>query len=286
MKNRIQAILVSIDEIFRTHFTKCLFFALSYIILSIFSLNYLGVLEPLENHFMDFRFQSRNLLQNNFPTLFHNKSFSNISKKVVMVQITEDCLQRLGKWPWKREEFAKVLNFLTESNVSAVGFDISFFDQDLQNIQSDLAFIESIKKNKKVVLASELVLKHEFKSNSDGSFELPSINDISNIQESIHQNLPHEQFLRFAASKGFVNIGVDDGTVRKVPISKQYDQKIYLSLALETYKTYLNNQNIHIKDANNIFLGSYQIPFWNSDQKANLKHLVFKSVVEKELFSK
>ncbi|PCJ17099.1 MAG: hypothetical protein COB02_14685 [Candidatus Cloacimonadota bacterium] len=285
MKNKLQKILISIDEIFRTHFKKCLTLSISYLILSIFSLNYLGVLEPLENHFMDFRFQSRNFLQHKFPRVFGNKRFSNSSKKVIMVQITEECLQTMGKWPWKRQEFAKLLNFLTDANASSIGFDISFFDQDLVNIKSDLLFLEAIKKNKKVVLASELILKHEFKTNTDGSFELPSTNDLTSMTKSVQQNLPHNQFLKFSASHGFVNIGVDDGVVRKVPISKQYNKNIYLSLALETYRTYLNNKNVHIKDETNIFLGKYQIPFWNNKQKMNLKNSIFKNHIEKDLFS-
>ncbi|MCO4784134.1 MAG: diguanylate cyclase [Candidatus Cloacimonetes bacterium] len=285
MKETLQKLLLTVDEIFRTHFKKCVLFATAYMIFSIFSMNYLGVLEPLENYFMDFRFQSRNFLQNKFPKAFHNDHFSNTSNKVVMVQITEDCLQSIGKWPWDRNQFAQLLKYLSKAQASAIGFDVSFFDQDLRNIQSDLAFIEAIKENKKVVLASELILKHGFTSNSDGSFDLPSLNDISTIKKSIHQNLPHEQFRRFASSHGFVNIGVDDGTVRKVPISKKNKDQIYLSLALETYKTYMDGKDVHVKSETDIFLGQYQIPFWHSNQKANFKDLVFKSSIEDKLFS-
>jgi adenylate cyclase len=67
---------------------------------------------------------------------------------IVIVAIDDDSLQDLGRWPWPRDYFAKVIDYLNQSMI--IGVDISFFEA----ADNDSLLADSIKKND-VVLAME-----------------------------------------------------------------------------------------------------------------------------------
>ncbi len=67
---------------------------------------------------------------------------------IVIVAIDDNSLQDLGRWPWSRDYFAKVIDYMNQSMI--IGVDISFFEA----ADNDSLLAESIKKNK-VVLAME-----------------------------------------------------------------------------------------------------------------------------------
>jgi adenylate cyclase len=67
---------------------------------------------------------------------------------IVIVAIDDNSLQELGRWPWSRDYFAKVIDYLNQSMI--IGVDISFFETS----DNDSLLAESIKK-KDVVLAME-----------------------------------------------------------------------------------------------------------------------------------
>ena len=67
---------------------------------------------------------------------------------IVIVAIDDQSLQELGRWPWPRDRFARVLENLNQSSV--IGIDISFFEP----AEGDTEFATSLKKSN-VVLAME-----------------------------------------------------------------------------------------------------------------------------------
>jgi len=67
---------------------------------------------------------------------------------IVIVAIDDQSLQDLGRWPWPRDNFATVIDYLNQSSV--IGIDISFFEPS----ENDSVFAESIKKSN-IVLAME-----------------------------------------------------------------------------------------------------------------------------------
>ncbi len=53
------------------------------------------------------------------------------SGRVVVAAVDEASVARFGRWPWDRRVIASLLDRLTNEGTSAVGFDMSFSDQDL-----------------------------------------------------------------------------------------------------------------------------------------------------------
>jgi adenylate cyclase len=73
---------------------------------------------------------------------------SNTLDDIIIVAIDDESLQELGRWPWPRDYFGKVIDFLNQSQV--IGIDISFFEP----AEGDIELAESLK-NGNVVLAME-----------------------------------------------------------------------------------------------------------------------------------
>ena len=59
---------------------------------------YYGFFNTRENQSIDVRFKQRGELQS--------------SRDIVLVSITDDCVEKLGSWPWPRETHAKLLKIL------------------------------------------------------------------------------------------------------------------------------------------------------------------------------
>lgn len=49
---------------------------------------------------------------------------------VIMVTIDEASLEKMGRWPWSRDQIAKIINSLLANNIKAMGFDIIFSESD------------------------------------------------------------------------------------------------------------------------------------------------------------
>jgi CHASE2 domain-containing sensor protein len=76
-----------------------------------------------------------------------------ISDQVVVVAIDDDSLKRLGRWPWSRRTHAELLDRLTAMRARAVGFDVLFAEQQIDDPLADDLFTGAIARNGKTVLA-------------------------------------------------------------------------------------------------------------------------------------
>jgi len=113
---------------------------------------------------------------------------------IVIVAIDDKSLQELGRWPWPRERFAQVIEFLNQSSV--IGIDISFFEPT----EGDSEFANSLK-NSNVVLAME----YTSFSYRDGELFGESL-----LKPSTTLGIPGVDF-----KTGFVNLYTDsDGVTR------------------------------------------------------------------------
>ena len=69
---------------------------------------------------------------------------------IVIVSIDDKSLQDLGRWPWSRDYFAKVINILNQSGAEVIGVDITFSE----STDNDSELKHSLE-NATVVLAME-----------------------------------------------------------------------------------------------------------------------------------
>jgi adenylate cyclase len=51
-------------------------------------------------------------------------------RPVVIVDIDEDSLRKLGQWPWPRTRVAELVTRLTEAGALVIGFDVVFSEPD------------------------------------------------------------------------------------------------------------------------------------------------------------
>lgn len=71
--------------------------------------------------------------------------------EIVYIEITEDSLQGIGRWPWPRRYHAALTHILSEWGAKAVVFDILFSEPSAEK-EEDLALLEAIKESGRVYL--------------------------------------------------------------------------------------------------------------------------------------
>lgn len=206
-----------------------------------------------------------------------------VDKNVVILDIDEASLQKLGQWPWERNILARIIdNLFDHYHINAVGFDIVFAEADSDSsiqmfskladgpLKNDPAFIRQYKKilpqldrdrifaeslkNRKTVMGFAFI--HE--NNQSNTIlpapviELPDeLKDKLSLiqQKSFTGNLPVLQ--KHAFSGGFIDnpsIGEEgDGVFRRVPLLQMHDGKIYESLAFGLFRAAIGSPQLEIQ---------------------------------------
>lgn len=258
-----------LEQLLINSFSKLLLLLTASLLLFTLVLTYLGFFESLEERLIDFKFQTRPILNSRLPSVFKHPKQHNVSENVVMVQITDECLETYGKWPWKREYFAQLMNILNRSEARVVSFDISFFDADLNFPEYDKLFAEAIRIHGNVVLASELTKTLQILP-KDGVIVLPGSDSEQLGEITMSETLPFSDFSNAAYGNGFVNIHLVDGVVRKLPLSKKINGTNYLSLAARSLQSFMGDDVFEFDAAGNLLLADYQIPMWKSSNRIGL----------------
>ncbi len=106
---------------------------------------------------------------------------------IVIVNIDDASLKKLGRWPWSRIIHARMLNRLTKAGVKAIGMDILFLEPDIMHPENDHALIKALKENRNVVLP---VLT---KVQKNGIFVTESLPEISEVAKQAHVNLHFDE---------------------------------------------------------------------------------------------
>jgi adenylate cyclase len=190
--------------------------------------------------------------------------------RIVIVDIDEKSLKKLGRWPWKRSILADILNQLFDHyKINLLGFDIVFPEPDqssglnvLENLAQDKlkdqpAFLEKLPqlrtelnydqlfansiKDRRVVLGFAMINNKECQQgNCSSSGELPNpILKMSDL-EGITTPIPAQGFAsnlalfnQLAIGGGhFSQVPDNDSIVRRMPMLYSYNNQLYESLAL------------------------------------------------------
>lgn len=128
-------------------------------------------------------------------------------KNTALIIIDDDSILRIGYWPWRRIEYARVLDYLTQAK--AVGVDILFHDKNPAYPNDDDYLAYAIESHGRVVLPSVL--------NADG----------------IITYLPLSPLTEAAAATGYINVPPDaDGVVRRTRLYNSSTNNQHFVLAL------------------------------------------------------
>jgi len=120
-----------------------------------------------------------------------------VSDDIIIINIDDESLEQIGRWPWPRSIHAELINRLDQESPRAIGLDIIFNEPDSNNPVSDVLLARAMRKSGKVVLP---VFMAQESSNGTPIEALP---------------LP--EFTYNAAALGHVHIDIDDdGIARRV----------------------------------------------------------------------
>ncbi|HAE38781.1 MAG TPA: hypothetical protein DCG57_09095 [Candidatus Riflebacteria bacterium] len=200
---------------------------------------YYGQLNHLENATIDFRFKQRGALPRNYD--------------IVLVNITDDCINELGPMPWPRSRHGELLKILKSDGAKTVAFDIMFSDTSRLGEPDDQEMAQQIKNFGRVVLP--LVLQEKTILDNE-TFEIVT----STVPER-----PVEALLAAGASEGFIdlqyNILNPDGVIRKLLLTREASGKEYYIFGLAAAVAYLGGKPV--VESNGIRLGDKLLPLFD-----------------------
>ena len=177
------------------------------------------------------------------------------TNKVVIVDIDEKSIEKIGQFPWRRDVYSTILENLNSAEVSAIAFDIFFSEEDTQNpvkifkefnlnseniLNSDELFLGSIK-NSNVILPLVGATKEVKKNNFS-----PKANIITKGEDPLNYLYNYQGYISSLdkfnnAAKGLGSISIidsEDGILRYVPLILNIDNEIIPSLSLEAVRLY------------------------------------------------
>ncbi len=220
-------------------------------------------LQSLDNRLRDFMFNYRGEM----PT----------TGKVVIADIDEKSLKKLGQWPWNRKDIAQIIYNLAVAEAAVVGLDIVFAEEDRQ---SDSYIINERKWQVKnldepedydailgyIVANTPTVTGYVFNMTQ----KTPEVTDRpmikANIQfqadkkdniiepKGILLNVPKIQDEAYSAGF-FNNLSDSDGIIRRVPILMKEEGFYYTSLAFEMYRNLVEAGTVRFVYDGELFAG-------------------------------
>jgi adenylate cyclase len=212
-----------------------------------------------------------------------------VDPRVVIVDVDEKSLAAEGRWPWPRDQMARLVDLLFDEYGAAVlGFDMVFAEQERHEAFDDLAGmlrsqgqaeladrIDSLTPRTDEKFAASLegrkaVLGFYFSSNTNTAGRLPepylpaiiaeSLNIPAPIAAGYGANLP---ILQEAAGRaGFFDnpLSDEDGVFRRAPMLQSHQGDLYESLSLTVAQLYLD-EPLSIEENNEtLYIGDRSIP--------------------------
>ena len=208
---------------------------------------------------------------------------NSVDDRIVIIDIDENSLAKVGRWPWGRDKLATIVdNLFDYYQVDVVGFDIVFAEKDQSSgletfeklasgeLSQNLAYQTALEKIRpslhhdqifaNSLLERNVVMGYYFKTSdsldeSENTGLLPSA--ITKINAE-WKRLPiakapgyagNLEILQAAAGSGgyFDNPLVSpDGVFRRVPLIQIYDEYLYPSLALAISQAHLNSPKVEL----------------------------------------
>ncbi len=140
------------------------------------------------------------------------------SEEIVLIDIAEDSINKIGRWPWPREWHATMIAALSSLGAKAVAFDI-LFSESSGGIGDD-AMEEAIKGSGRVYLPH--------------AFEFEERGQDDKKQRIWNAITPIDRFSKWAETGIHISIMQDrDGTIRRVPLFIDHAGKTYPQLGLK-----------------------------------------------------
>lgn len=193
--------------------------------------------------------------------------------EVVVVNIDDAAVEKLGPWPWDSERVGYLVGMLSEYQPKAIGMDVEFSSDMMEDPQGNLFLAEMISR------AGNVVLPLRFTLTQDGRFtqtapdyvaksSLIVIDEAARLldfpyPQSLNVTLPYAEACKAAWGLGHVNTWQDvDGKVRRDPLVVNYEGHYYPSMALQLARaaTGINRLQVKLDPGESVLLGPHRIP--------------------------
>ncbi|MEI6647632.1 MAG: adenylate/guanylate cyclase domain-containing protein [bacterium] len=199
------------------------------------------------------------------------------STDIVVLDIDEASITKLGQWPWTRYRLGQILNTLTEMSPAAVAFDFIFSEPDRTSPSQikplwesvhgtpiatetfasipdfDETFATALSKNGHTVLGCAFYLSQVPAASAADPLYLRRWNNIATDSSIAPRGLTPARsgifplpVLRRATRRdtGFLTITPDyDRIIRRTPLLIQYGDNFYSALSIEAVRLYLGKRN-------------------------------------------
>lgn len=137
------------------------------------------------------------------------------SPEIVIIEIADDTLKSLGRWPLPREFHAALIRVLTDSGCRMIIFDIMFSEPTM----ADDTLAEAIRKSGRVYLPFAFRIDKELKSSAGVPVSREILGGVADTLKSSVKAVGH------------INIFVDnDGKVRSLPLWVRHGDKLWPAL--------------------------------------------------------
>ncbi|MBU4046383.1 MAG: CHASE2 domain-containing protein, partial [Gammaproteobacteria bacterium] len=161
-----------------------------------------------------------------------------LEPSIAIIAIDDKSIAELGRYPWTRSQYARLLERLKAAQAKAVMFDAFFPERE--DMVNDQAFSAAMQKSGNVTLAQL------FEYGPDGQVK------------GVTRSLP--EFERAAVSSGQINLFPDeDGVNRRVPLLIEADGKLHPSLGMTAAMIALGEKE-YSAEAFDVVVGERHIP--------------------------
>ena len=183
------------------------------------------------------------------------------SGKIVIVDVDEKSLTRIGQWPWRRDVISRLIDSLRDRGAAAVALDIMFPESDRYEgtgRSPDAVLSDTLRKGR-AILGYGLLFDPTGEAPKpcvQHALSLPIIRGAGVQTEdpffratSAVCNIP--TLTDAAQASGFLNAAPDpDGILRRAPLLMQYRGRVYPALSLAAVRSVSNAQNLVLRIAN------------------------------------
>ncbi len=229
------------------------------IVLSALHLMNVHILEVLEEKTLDMRFSLRGKIAPGPET--------------VIAAIDEKSINKLGRFPWPRSVWGRVVDRFTEEGAKVVVFDVFFTEPE--NVESDDLFQKAVQNNGRVILPvvfdfSAAGYKESGFTDKNLDFMTPSAYAVLKNTDSPFSPLEAKmvlptllRFSAFAKSLAQINMIPDsDGTLRWEMLAVKFQNDYYASIGLQAARIYrgLKSTDLVLDFSGSVHLGDTTIP--------------------------
>jgi adenylate cyclase len=193
---------------------------------------------------------------------------SKASPEIVMIRIDDESIERmdqalgLGRFPWPRDVYKDLLNYLERAKTKVIAFDLLLLENDksAEGPARDQELVDATRRLGNVIHAVEVNDTFDYKPKSPVYAEEYRLGP--GIEEHSSVKLPFDSLARASRALGSTLMPLDaDGPVRRaVPFVRQ-GTVAYPSLAVATAMAALDLKPSDVRlDASGLHLGDRRIP--------------------------